>query len=220
MIRSRKINPLISKKVIAENLLQQICLANNDFVLKEIELMDDAQLILFPLVENGMIEYRTDRPYYDHDPDERTVIHHLNILEFLVENKRYSPILEAVFSNPKTRNDIEQQNSSMFAERESYRKYRRGFPEPKGYFMLNDVINFVFSNNDNFSDKKHVFTIINNHYSLEQIVFHMVGSDPDSNTNIKELKASIKEKISLFSYEDMNAELSNNPRDNNKKLKV
>src|SRR5579875_1235363 len=106
--------------------------------------MDDAQLILFPLVENGAIEYRTDRPYYDFDPDEKKVIHHLNILEFLVENKRYAPTLEAIFANPKIKNDLEQKNSAMFEERESDRKYRSGFPEPKGYFMLHDLMSFAF----------------------------------------------------------------------------
>lgn len=220
MLRGRTINPLASKKIIAENILEQICLRNNDFVLNEIQDMEDAQLILLPLVENGSIEYESRDVGDDWDETNKTVTHHLNILEFLIENKKYENILEAIFSNKNIKEDLEKQNLEALNEIILSKKYRSRFPVPNGHFMLKNMIDFVFADKDNFNEKKHIFKILNNYYSLDDLVSHIVGSEPTTSIDLQSIKDRLKEKVALFSYTEMNEELDTKVSDNTKKLKV
>ncbi len=220
MIKEKIVNINVSRKIIAENLLQQICLRNNNFVLEEIKEMEDATLILMPLVENGTIEYDTERTGYDWDESERTIPHYLNILEFLIENKKYAPILEAIFDNPKIKEALENNNVNIFKERAKFYSSGKGYPEPTNYFTLNNMVQILMEDFENISDKKHIFKVINTHYNKDDILLHLAGPEAETRSDIKKIKKKIKEVISTFSYMEIKDELPINPDNGKKQLKV
>ena len=220
MLKQKTIYNHVSKKIIAENLLQQICLRNNEFVLNEIQAMDNALLILMPLVENGTIEYDTDRTGYDWDPSDRKIPHHLNILQFLIENKSYSNVLDAIFANPTIKADLEENNLNVYKERIEWANKGNGSPPPKDHFILKNLLEFVFNSKSTFNETQHVFKVIKDNYSVDNIILHLTGPLMHRESDLKKLKKEIKTKISELSYAELNGELPTNPGNNKKQPKV
>jgi hypothetical protein len=220
MLKQKTIYSNVSKKIISENLLQQICIRNNEFVLNEIQAMENSLLILMPLVENGYIEYDTDRPGYDWDKSNRTIPHHLNILQFLIDNKSYSNVLDAIFANDKIKADLEQNNLDIYQERIEWSNQGKGYPPPKNHFVFKNLLETVFNSKSTLNDTHHVFKVIKDNYSVDDIVLHLAGPLMHRDSDLKKWKAEIKKKISEFSYVELNGELPTNPSQNKKQPKV